>query len=318
MDDRDCEPLVSVVIPCWNAEDVVCDAIGSALGQSYPRIEVIVIDDGSTDGSLDVIRSFGSRVRWETGPNRGACAARNRGIQLARGDLIQFLDADDVLLPEKIARMVPVALASGRGALPVCDWEKEDLSSPPERSRIALNNQGEDPVVFCLERQIQTSSPLHWRVNLERVGGFDEALPCSQERDIHLRLACSGLSFVHVPELLYRVRRREGSVSSDFVKVLEQHERIFQRAYGELVAKGALSASRRIAFARAFARDGRLCVRHGQKALAQAYFVRANEIMSQATVDAFREPLLRVISRTAGPVAAEQVCQLALALGIRR
>jgi glycosyltransferase involved in cell wall biosynthesis len=311
-------PVVSVIVPCWNAEDVIGDAIESALAQRYPSVEVIVIDDGSMDGSLDVIRSFGRRVRWETGPNRGACAARNRGLQLARGDLVQFLDADDVLLPEKVARMAPVALASGRGAVPVCDWEREDLSNPTGRSRITLNYEDEDPVVFCLASQVATPSPLHWRVNLNRVGGFDEALPCSQERDLHLRLACSGLSFVHVPEVLYRVRRRESSVSSDFVRVLQQHERIFHRAYRGLVANGSLSPARRAAFARAFARDGRLSVRHGQRALAQAYFARANEVMSQATVDAFREPLLRMISRTAGPIAAEQVCQLALALGIRR
>jgi glycosyltransferase involved in cell wall biosynthesis len=65
-------PLVSIIIPCYNAEEYVSEAIESALRQTYSNKEVIVIDDGSTDGSLDVIRSFGSRVRWETGPNSGA------------------------------------------------------------------------------------------------------------------------------------------------------------------------------------------------------------------------------------------------------
>jgi glycosyltransferase involved in cell wall biosynthesis len=311
-------PLVSIITPCWNAGALVGDAIDSALAQTYPRVEVIVIDDGSTDRSLEVIRSFGTRVRWETGPNRGACAARNRGVQLARGELIQFLDADDVLRPEKIARMTTVAAASGRAAVPICDWERQDLSSPTAPTTVALNYAGEDPVAFCLERQLPTPSPLHWRVNLERVGGFDESLPCSQERDLHLRLACSGVSFVGVPEALYRVRRREGSVSSDFVRVLRQHERIFQRAWEGLAATGALTPSRRAAFARAFARDGRLCVRHGQAALARAYFSRANQALSQASVDAFRDPLLRIVARTIGPIAAEHVCQLAVSLGIRR
>ena len=94
-------PLTSVVIPCYNAEGYVGEAIESALNQTYRPVEVIVIDDGSTDGSLDVIRSFGDRIRYESGPNRGPSAARNRGVQLARGELIQFLDADDVLHPEK-------------------------------------------------------------------------------------------------------------------------------------------------------------------------------------------------------------------------
>ena len=94
-------PLVSIVIPCYNAERYVGEAIESALDQTYPHKEVIVIDDGSTDSSLEVIRSFGNHLRWETAPNRGGSAARNRGLELARGELIQFLDADDLLHARK-------------------------------------------------------------------------------------------------------------------------------------------------------------------------------------------------------------------------
>ncbi len=90
-------PLVSIVIPCFNAEGTVGEAIQSALDQDYPNREVIVIDDGSTDKSVDVIRTFGDSIRWETGPNRGGNVARNRGLELARGTLIQFLDSDDIL-----------------------------------------------------------------------------------------------------------------------------------------------------------------------------------------------------------------------------
>ena len=69
--------------------------------KTYPAVEVVVIDDGSTDNSLDVIKSFGDRIIWENGPNRGACVARNRGLALAGGEYVQFLDADDILFPEK-------------------------------------------------------------------------------------------------------------------------------------------------------------------------------------------------------------------------
>jgi glycosyltransferase involved in cell wall biosynthesis len=90
-------PSVAVVIPCWNAEKWIARAIQSVLDQDYPNIEVVVIDDGSTDGSLRVIRSFGDRIRWETGANRGAPAARNRGLALTSSDYIMFLDADDYI-----------------------------------------------------------------------------------------------------------------------------------------------------------------------------------------------------------------------------
>src|SRR5262245_30502130 len=96
------EPLVSVVMPCYNARRWVAKAIDSCLAQTYPNIEVVVVDDGSTDGSVEILEQFGSRILLEKGPNRGACHARNRGIELSRGAYLQFLDADDVSLPEKI------------------------------------------------------------------------------------------------------------------------------------------------------------------------------------------------------------------------
>ncbi len=99
-------PLVSILIPCYNAERWIAQAIESSLAQTWPEKEVIVVDDGSTDASLDVIRRFDGRVRWETGPNRGGGAARNRLLRLARGEWLQYLDADDYLLPDKVARQV--------------------------------------------------------------------------------------------------------------------------------------------------------------------------------------------------------------------
>ena len=89
-------PSAAVVIPCWNAENFVAGAIQSALDQHYPSLEIIAIDDGSTDGSLDIIRSFAG-VGWETGPNRGACIARNRGLALTAAEYVLVLDADDYI-----------------------------------------------------------------------------------------------------------------------------------------------------------------------------------------------------------------------------
>ncbi len=84
--------LISILIPCFKAERWIAQAIESALAQTWPEKEVIVVDDGSTDGSLEVIKSFGDRIRWETGPNRGGNAARNRLLELARGEWLQYLD----------------------------------------------------------------------------------------------------------------------------------------------------------------------------------------------------------------------------------
>lgn len=105
--------LVSIVVPCYNAERFLVETLDSAFAQTYPHTEIIVIDDGSTDGTAELIRSYGGRVNAEFGPNRGASAARNRGTALARGEFIQYLDADDQLLSDAIERRVAALQETG-------------------------------------------------------------------------------------------------------------------------------------------------------------------------------------------------------------
>jgi len=100
-------PLVSVLITAWNAEPWLAQTLSSVVGQTYADLEAIVVDDGSTDGTLSVARRFeGTRVKVVSQPNSGACSARNRALAEAQGDLVQYLDADDLLAPDKIARQV--------------------------------------------------------------------------------------------------------------------------------------------------------------------------------------------------------------------
>jgi glycosyltransferase involved in cell wall biosynthesis len=116
-------PLVSILIPCHNAERWLPAALESAFSQTWPRIEVILVDDGSTDRSLDLARSFEPRgLRVLSQPNSGASAARNRGLRSASGDLVQFLDADDVLAPEKIERQVARLAESPAGSVASSEW----------------------------------------------------------------------------------------------------------------------------------------------------------------------------------------------------
>jgi glycosyltransferase involved in cell wall biosynthesis len=97
---------VSVVIPAYNRENYVAEAIRSALGQTYPVGEIIVVDDGSTDGTGDIARSFGGLVRCQTQGHLGISRARNAGIAAAQGEFIALLDSDDLWLPQKLERQV--------------------------------------------------------------------------------------------------------------------------------------------------------------------------------------------------------------------
>jgi hypothetical protein len=136
----------------------------------------------------------------------------------------------------------------------------------------------EDSVICCTQSGLQTASPVHYRQTLIRVGGFDESLPCSQERDLHLRLACHGLHFVRLPEILVRVRRRSGSVSADAVCVLQQHLRIVHRAEKLLKGSGRSTDERLAALAGLLARDARIFLHAGLRNEAQKYFAEARSL----------------------------------------
>ena len=106
------EPLVSIIVPCHNAAPWLAQTLESALAQTWPRLEIVVVDDGSTDASRAIAGNFAPRgVRLITQPNRGAAAARNAGLRAAGGDFVQFLDADDLLAPEKTAAQLERLLA---------------------------------------------------------------------------------------------------------------------------------------------------------------------------------------------------------------
>lgn len=297
-------PNVSIIIPCYNAQAWVGDAIESALTQTYSDKEVIVIDDGSTDGSLDVIRSFDKKIRWTTGARRGACAARNAGVSMSSSDWIQFLDADDCLHVTKLERQIPTALRHLR-MLSCSDWDVTSTDGGGSRTCSAACDNG-DTFKFVLQNQLQTSSPLHRKAELLRIAGWDENLPCCQEFDLHLRLACNGIGFVRVPEVLFTVRRRSGSLSDDTSRVLAQYGAILSRARDMLEAHGNLSDERAVLLATALARAGRHYIQRGKNDEGISYLQAAKRMHPRGVHNAYRWPV-RLLCQALGPVLAERM-----------
>jgi len=280
--DKMIMPLVSMVISCYNAEKYVGEAIRSALSQTYPNVEVIVIDDGSADGSLDVVRSFGDAIRWESGPNLGASAARNRGIELAHGELVQFLDADDFLHPRKIEIQVEAALRY-RPAIPICDYET--LYPNGYRYLNDLLHPTNDPVVRVARRPFQTSAPLHWKKLLLSVGGFRVGLPCWQEDDLHFRLACAGASFFHVPEVLFTWRRVSCSITENWPRVVDYQRRIYLPLFKRLKLAGELTDERALALGAEVACYAYHYLHMGMTSKARVTFRRARKMHPDAVRD---------------------------------
>lgn len=304
---------VSIVIPCYNAEDYVGEAIESALRQTHAPEEVIVIDDGSTDDSLRVIRSFEERVTWRTGANQGGCHARNWGLRLASSPFVKFLDADDALVEDaletQLAQIRKVAddQAVVFGDKVYIDGAGDFLEHVSYRPR----RKGEDLVVRMLKSNPQTSLPLHRRHLLMEVDGFDERLSHGQEYDLHVRLALAGVRFHYAPGEIALIRRHQGEARitnhshfqndpEDLLRRLQNRERMIREA-----RSGTLSDE----ISRLLALDawsgGRKALRKELSGVAQQYFDYARALHPQCVAGASRA--YRWSVRLLGPVAAERM-----------
>lgn len=267
-------PLVSIIIPCWNGANYVSDAIESALAQTYPKVEVIVIDDGSTDDTPAILQSFYGRIRWESTLNRGACAARNRGLELAKGEFIQFLDVDDLLHADKIAKQLEVA-TSHETDIVYCARETYGIDHP-KQTWVDSPTNGDDDLAFALTKIITVACPLYRKKQLASITGFRTDLPCAQDYDLNLRLALQGFRFKKLDQTLVTVRRRTTSVSSDSIKVLRQMRLLWRELLLQLAEKGELNAARRKAIAMCFASAGRVLVRNDLHSEAEELFQEAH------------------------------------------
>lgn len=199
-------PLVSVLIPTFNSAELVNESIDSALTQTHSNVEVIVVDDGSSDHTEDVLRSYGSRIQWQKIQNSGACVARNIAFGMSRGEYIQFLDADDLLLPEKLALQLP-DLQRNLADIVVANGYLFGDERPQRPIKQTLSNpNGVDPFVYCLQRGLSTLGPLIRRSFVEQSGGFDPLLRRAQEFEFHLRVAALDARVSIVAPLLFAVR----------------------------------------------------------------------------------------------------------------
>jgi glycosyltransferase involved in cell wall biosynthesis len=244
-------PLVSILIPCFNAEHFVAQAIESGLAQTWPVKEVIVVDDGSTDASLDRIRQFDGLIHWETGPNRGGNITRNRLLELANGEWLQYLDADDFLLPQKVERQVGFARNSPDTDI-ICSptiWEKM------ENERLfCVKTRFPEPrdawILLAHWYLPQTGGPLWKRAALTRVGGWRVGQPCCQEHELYCRLLEGGCRFEFTDDCLavYRDWDHSSRVTGRFrSEVIRQRLLIQARIEKCLRERGELTAERQLA-----------------------------------------------------------------------
>jgi glycosyltransferase involved in cell wall biosynthesis len=219
-------PLVSVVIPCYNSNRYLAETIESALLQTYPRVEIIVVDDGSTDETERIARSYPIQYIYQA--NRGLSAARNAGIRHCRGEYVLFLDHDDRLLPRAVETGVKLLEEHPECALAV----GEHWYIGPDGRAIGYSNKraaGRDHYLMLLEHNfIETPcSALHRRSGLALTGGFDESLKGAEDHEFYLRTARQSTSVAHeAPVAEYRLH--DSNASRDTERVLRTSYQVLE------------------------------------------------------------------------------------------
>lgn len=282
-------PNVSVVIPTYNRAREVVQAIDSALKQTYKDMEIIVIDDGSTDDTAQVVGRYGNAVRYIRTANAGCAAARNKGIQVARGKYVAFLDSDDTWHVQKLEAQVGAMERFGPAA-GVCFTDAQAVGNPArKRSFFEENSYDPGPGVALIDDTISfvmlprqpvlLPAMMVTRCLLEEGGGFDEALIVSQDTDLIFRLALVTrfcvvnrvLAFFDVSDT--RSVSQIRVVRKDPLVRLDAEERLYLRLLDAVEGRHHTAAGEvRLRLSSVYSRRGMLCLRHSEKKLARAAF----------------------------------------------
>jgi glycosyltransferase involved in cell wall biosynthesis len=199
------DPLVSVIIPTFNRMDFVCEAIESVMEGTFREFELIVVDDGSTDGTASAVDRLGEGIRYHYQPNRGVSAARNQGVSISRGKYIAFLDSDDQWMKKKLEAQIDYMTANPDVRISHTEevWIRNGVRvNQGKRHRKFEGEIFERCLPLCI---ISPSSILMERKVFDELGGFDEELPVCEDYDLWLRLTLRyHVGFIEEPLVIKR------------------------------------------------------------------------------------------------------------------
>jgi glycosyltransferase involved in cell wall biosynthesis len=239
------EPVVSVVIPLYNAAAYVAQAVRSVLDQTFGDFELIVIDDGSTDGSAEVVERAtkgDSRLKLIRQANAGVSTASNRGTELARGKFLARVDSDDICLPHRLQKQVdylmehPDCVAVGSRVMFI-DEEGLPLFEMPG---IGLSHEEIDRGLLAVEWTILQPATIFRTQALRAVGGYRTDLHIHEDHDLFLKLAEIG-KLANVDEILFQYRQRRNSAVTTFA---DRHVKSFQSVFEEAWRRRGLLGKR--------------------------------------------------------------------------
>lgn len=240
------EPCVSIVVPAYNHARYLAEAVDSVLRQTYPHVELIVLDDGSMDGTRKVLEGYGARFRWESQPNMGQAATLNKGWAMAKGEILGYVSADDYLHPEAAARAVQALSADPSAVLVYCDFNQVDENDHPIRT---IRTPEYDYFDMLVNGTCPPGPGAFLRKGaLVACGGWNSSYRRIPDYECWLRLGLLG-HFKRIPEVLgsYRIH----GAAQSFSPVAADRADEFVRAIDELYTRTDLPAAVASAQARA-------------------------------------------------------------------
>jgi len=207
--------LVSVVIPCYNVEKYIAQCLESLLNQSYKDLQIICVNNNSTDNTLSVLTRLAtehsSLITLVEEPQKGAPYARNRGLEEAKGEYIQFLDADDLLAPDKIAHQVDLLKKNNFPDIIAADYHRQAIDGNEKLFQV---NDHDDWLALLYTQLGITSANLFKAIAVKNAGGFDVTLKSSQEYALMFNIMCKEAVLIHDHRPLTIIRdRAEGAIS---------------------------------------------------------------------------------------------------------
>jgi len=209
-------PQVSVIIPSYNQARFVGATVESVLAQTHPDVEIIVVDDGSTDDTRGVLAAYGAKIHYIYQENRGLPRARNTGFLASQGDYLLFLDSDDLIYPDKLELHVALLDAEPGLGLVYSAWQQINEEGTQVLGEVRPNEQGQLLKKLLLRRFFFfASAAVVRRACLERVGLFDESLRWGDDADMWLRLARAGYSFGYLDQPLLQYRIHTSSMTAN-------------------------------------------------------------------------------------------------------
>ena len=304
---------VSVITPCYRQARFLAAAIDSVLAQTYPAVEMVVVNDGSDDGTDAVAAQYGPRIRYLEQTNGGQSSARNLGLEHARGEFVLFLDADDLLHPDALGWLVAAAREKAK---PLCVMGCRAFQDDPAKAEEEWLPPALPALLpWFIGKNCGPPNCFLTRTAMVReVGGFDEKLAGCEDWDLWLKLALGGAELVPVPQVGAYYRRHGASFSSGTMRMLADRVRVLLRLHRRFLDNpGLLNAERAAELLETETRVRRRCLAQGAEPDHVAALTEAIAELHRSGRVAQKSWLRRLAEATVGEVAAER-----LALGVFR